>query len=93
MKNILPCPRCGGEVEVVKLCKRKNETENMYRLTCLHCKMVTARGFKFANESDKDGKKRIDQYYKELENYYAVPTYNIAHKASGKDLMRSAGIL
>ena len=93
MKNILPCPYCGGEVEVVKLCKKKNDTEFKYRISCMHCKATVARGYKFDKETDKDGKKRIEQYYKVLENYYAVPNYNISHTASGKDLMRSAGIL
>ena len=95
MKNILPCPYCGGEVEVVKLCLRKKETEYKYRIQCMHCKASVARGFKFDKESDTDGKKRIKQYEEELKKYFApvAKMYGGSHKASGKDLMVSAGVL
>lgn len=32
MQNIRPCPYCGGEVEVVKLDKKKNEKVQNYRI-------------------------------------------------------------
>ena len=95
MKNILPCPYCGGEVEVVKLPLKKTETEYKYRLSCFRCKMAVARGVKFEKETLADGLKRIKQYEQEIENTFHpfVKLYDGSHKASGKDLMISAGVI
>ena len=62
MKNIRPCPYCGGEVEVIKLVKRKNEIGPVYRIECMKCRKLVARGKKFDIESEDAGKKRIKEY-------------------------------
>lgn len=66
MKNITPCPYCGGEVEVVKLCPKKNEKGDIYRLFCMRCKATVGRGKKFEIEKDCAGKKRIKEYEHQL---------------------------
>jgi len=77
MKGIEPCPYCGGEVEVVKLCRKKTEKEDVYRITCMHCKRTVARGIKFEDETPAKGMKRIEEYNKVIEERYALPGSNI----------------
>ena len=72
MRDVLPCPRCGGEVEVVRL-KDKVEGKlktKIYRIQCVQCKAVVPLGTKFPEESDADGKKRIKQYEKHIERVW-----------------------
>ena len=73
MKGITGCPRCGGEVEVVKLGRKKNETKDVYRIWCLHCKMTVARGTKFEMETVKQGQKRIEEYNAAIKEKFATP--------------------
>lgn len=61
MKDIRPCPYCGGEVEVVKL-KNDSKKRPQYRIECLKCRKLVAKGTKFDKETDLEGKKRIQQY-------------------------------
>ncbi len=74
MKNVLPCPYCGGEVEVIKLelteqeKKKKNLPPNPYRISCYQCKALVGRGFKFPDESDENGQLRIPQYEEFVKN-------------------------
>ena len=70
MEGIRPCPYCGGEVEVVKLNKKKGEKESKYRISCLHCKTTVARGYKFDKETIAEGNERIAQYNKYIENVF-----------------------
>ena len=79
MKNILPCPYCGGEVEVVKLVKRSTDKDKRfqpYRIECLHCRKLVARGDKFPDESKSDGALRIKQY----EEFIAKQLAPLEHK-------------
>ena len=62
MQGIRPCPYCGCEVEVVKLVKRKNETRSPYRIECLRCRALVARGKGFPNETKAESAERIRQY-------------------------------
>ena len=62
MKDIKPCPYCGGEVEVVRLTDDKATKTRRYRISCMSCKRTVGRGVKFENESDADGKERIKMY-------------------------------
>ena len=61
MKNIKPCPYCGGEVEVVKL-KNDKKKRPQYRIECRNCRQLVAKGLKFEKETDQEGKERIKQY-------------------------------
>ena len=61
MRDIKPCPYCGGEVEVVKLIP-KFKGEEVYRIQCMNCKKTVARGLKFECETDAEGKQRIKEY-------------------------------
>lgn len=70
MKNIRPCPYCGGEVEVVKLGKKKNETRQPYRIQCMRCKQLVARGEGFPIETLSETKDRINDYKREIERMY-----------------------
>ena len=67
MKNITPCPYCGGEVEVVKLIPKKTEKGDVYRIECRKCRMTVARGRKFEKENEYQGKKRIKEYEHQLD--------------------------
>ena len=60
MKNIKPCPYCGGEVEVVRLPDYKGE--KTYRIQCMKCRALVARGTGFADETQEDSEERIRQY-------------------------------
>lgn len=71
MKGILPCPKCNGEVEVVRL-KNDKVGNPQYRIQCMKCGNTVGRGTKFPEESLKDGLERIKQYEKYLERYYAT---------------------
>jgi hypothetical protein len=66
MIGLLPCPKCGGEVEVIKLVKREDEIKKRapqpYRIECRRCHALVARGTSFPDESFTDGLKRIQQY-------------------------------
>ena len=61
MKDIRPCPYCGGEVEVVKLIP-KVKGDEWYRIQCMRCKRTVAKGLKFDCETVDEGKERIRQY-------------------------------
>ena len=72
MRDVLPCPYCGGEVEVVRL-RDKVEGKlrtKIYRIQCMQCKAVVPFGTKFPDESDEDGEKRIQQYDKHIERVW-----------------------
>lgn len=70
MQGIKPCPYCGGEVEVIKL--RRNKTDilegDIFRIECLSCRALVARGQKFPIENKADGKERIEQYYEAVKD-------------------------
>ena len=62
MQGLNPCPYCGGEVEIVKLNKKKAKDEPLYRIECLHCRKLVARGIGFPIESREKAEERIRQY-------------------------------
>jgi hypothetical protein len=66
MSDIRPCPYCGGEVEVVRLNRKKEKDEPVYRISCRRCKALVARGTKFEKETDEEGRERIKQYEDEI---------------------------
>lgn len=71
MQNIRPCPYCGGEVEMVKLIKRTNEKRQPYRIQCMTCKKLVARGEGFPVETLSDAENRIKDYNREIERLYS----------------------
>lgn len=71
MLNILPCPYCGGEVEVVRLANKGRNKQ--YRIQCMKCHALTAKGTKFEKESVSDGNLRILQYEQVLEKQFRKP--------------------
>ena len=73
MIGVKGCPYCGGEVEVVKLIPKKTEKGDVYRISCLKCKMTVARGVKFEKETAAEGKQRIADYNKFIEKKFATP--------------------
>ena len=94
MIGVRPCP-CGGEVEVVKLNKKKGETKDMYRISCRHCGRTVARGFKFEGETDEEGMERIKDYEAfiahKMGRITVLKYYSNYRKPSEKDLLISAG--
>lgn len=74
MKNVKPCPYCGGEVEVVKLVKRENEKKAPYRIQCYECRALVARGFGFPIETLSEGEERIKDYEKYMKEYWSPIT-------------------
>ena len=71
MENIKPCPYCGGEVEVVKLNKKDKKDKQLYRIQCMRCHALTAKGLKFEKETPAEGEKRIRQYEAEMKRIWA----------------------
>lgn len=71
MKDIRPCPYCGGEVEVVRLNRKLPKDNPTYRIQCRNCKMLVARGTKFEKETKAEGKERIKQYEAETAKRFA----------------------
>lgn len=69
MKGLHPCPYCGGEVELIKLNKKKPKDPELFRIECLRCHALTARGRGFEKESSKMAEERITQY-KAIMNEY-----------------------
>ena len=69
MKGLNPCPYCGGEVEIVKLNKKKPKEKDLYRIECLKCRALTARGTGFEKESPKLAEERINQYKEIMKSY------------------------
>ena len=69
MLGLNPCPYCGGEVELVKLNKKKPKDPDLYRVECLHCRALTAKGKGFENERPKLEEQRIDQYKQIMKEY------------------------
>lgn len=80
MKDVRPCPYCGGEVEVVRVKdketlvtkgnKKEKVTEKQYRIECKRCKALVAKGTKFPNESKHDGESRIRDYEAVIEKQF-----------------------
>ena len=71
MQGIRPCPYCGGEVEVVKLNKKRGEKKDFYRIECRSCRKLVVRGIGFPIETPKEAEERIKQYEKFVnERYY-----------------------
>ena len=62
MENVKPCPYCHGEVEVVKLVKKKEEKLQPYRIECRHCHRLVARGQGFPIETLTEAQERIKDY-------------------------------
>lgn len=74
MKNVKPCPYCGGEVEVVKLIKTADEKRDHkpqpYRIECRCCKALVARGQGFPIESRTEIEERIKDYNNYIANKF-----------------------
>ena len=70
MTGITPCPYCGGEVEVIKLCKKKGkEKKDPYRIECRKCRALVARGFGFPDEPEAQSKLRLKEYDEYMHRY------------------------
>jgi len=91
MRDVLPCPYCGGEVEVVRLRDKvegKLKTK-IYRIQCMQCKAVVPFGTKFPDESEEDGEKRIKQYEKHIDRVWS-PLHSTKIKQSMEAEARDA---
>lgn len=62
MVGVRHCPYCDGEVEVVRMNRKKETDEPRYRISCNHCHALVASGLKFEKETDEEGRERIEQY-------------------------------
>ena len=83
MKDILPCPYCGGEVEMVKL--RDKQKRNVFRINCMQCKVTVPVGIKFEKESDEDGQKRVQQYEEHIDRVWSpIHSTRIKQKSDAK---------
>ena len=71
MQNVKPCPYCGGEIEMVKLIRNKNDKHDVYRIECRKCRKLVARGEWFPIETPGEGLERIRDYKKYIENKLA----------------------
>ena len=70
MRGINPCPYCQGEVEVIKLNKKKPNEKALYRIECLHCRRLVARGTGFEIETSIKAMERIEQYENVMKKLY-----------------------
>lgn len=82
MKGVLPCPYCGGEIEMVRLADVKGV--RTFRIQCMHCHALVAKGQGFPDEPKKDVKKRIEDYDKYIEDYYRVTPNKIRQTKAAK---------
>lgn len=69
MEGLNPCPYCGGEVELIKLNKKSSKDKDLYRIECMRCRSLVAKGRGFKNESKEDAEKRIEQYNEHMRVY------------------------
>ena len=85
MKNVKPCPYCGGEVEVVKLVKNAQEKMDRkpqpYRIEWRSCHALVARGRGFPIETFAEAEERIRDYEKFMSDKF--PTHGWGHKQMG----------
>lgn len=85
MKGVEPCPYCGGEIEMVKLGRTQQEKKDRkprpYRIECLVCRRLVARGQGFPIESTEKAKKRIRDYEKYIESKFTPSGFG--HKKGG----------
>lgn len=95
MQGIRPCPYCGGEVEMVRLNRKKANETPAYRLSCYQCRAVVARGTGFPQETDEEKNERIRQYEEEVAKKYSTPSSTIFRQsieAKNRDrLAKNAG--
>ena len=66
MKGLPLCPYCNGEVEVVKLNKKKPKDKPLYRIECLKCRKLVESGTGFLIESPRVSKERIRIFEEKL---------------------------
>ena len=86
MKDVRPCPYCGGEVEVVKLVKKKQEKKDVYRIECKICHRLVVRGIGFPCETVKEAEERIKQYEAFIAKTYSpIGSTKIRQSQSAKD--------
>lgn len=71
MKNIKPCPYCGGEIEMVKLNKKNKSEADMFRIECRKCHQIVARGQGFPIETLSEAEERIRDYNNYIANKFA----------------------
>ena len=88
MKNVRPCPYCGGEVEVVRMPDKKDKSKN-YRIECMQCRRL-AYGIKFEIESEYEGKERIKEYEEVLNKRLSIGSSKIQQSENAKRRDRRA---
>ena len=86
MKNVRPCPYCGGEVEVVRMADRPKTKEKTYRIECRHCHALVARGYGFPIETISEAEERIRDYERVIAEQLA-PIY-MQHITQTRDAKR-----
>lgn len=88
MKGIRPCPYCGGEVEVIRLADDKETGKRTYRIECRNCRKLVARGRKFKDETEAEGKERIKDYERVQAERFAIPEHSERFTQSRSAIMR-----
>lgn len=86
MIGVKGCPYCGGEVEVIRLNKKKTDEFQPYRVECKKCHRVAARSEGgFPIESSLDMKERIQDYERYMEKvWYPNKSNRIAQTQEAK---------
>ena len=82
MQGLKPCPYCGGEVEMVKLNKKKKSDPDFFRIDCRSCHKLVVRGIGFPCETPAEAEELIKQYKKYMKNIYATHASRIVQSAS-----------
>ena len=60
MEGLRPCPKCKGEVEVIRMPDLKGQ--KTYRIQCRRCGYTVGRGLGYKEESKEQQMERIKQY-------------------------------
>lgn len=69
MEFLNHCPKCNGEVDMVKLNKKDKRGNSLYRLTCKRCRLTVAQGRGFPDELEQKAEERVQQYESYLKEY------------------------
>ena len=91
MRDIKPCPYCGGEVEMVKLNKKRGDKKDYFRVECRSCRKLVVRGIGFPDETPEDAEERIKQYEKVIKDLnYPGKSTRIKQTKAARQLDNSA---
>ena len=87
MENIKPCPYCGGEVELVKLNRKKKTDPEMFRVECRRCHALVAKGRGFNCETFAEAEERVRQYKEQMKKIFPSIGFGQSITAKSRDNM------